>query len=185
MTDRGALCKQRGLQKADVTRRIKRLEVFIAEEDSDNATAALDGLIRAFRTFRDLHDKCTDEDVSVQDKYFEEAQAPYITCVSSAKRFLKAHRTAAETSHLVNPPRLELPYFNGEPTDFPIFQQTFDEIVHKAPIDDAAKLARLYSSVKERPMMQSVHACIQEMAIHVQRKFSLKDLVAHSLSRKN
>ena len=150
MTDRDALRKQRGLQKADVTRRIKRLEVFIAEEDCENATPALDGLIKAFRSFRDLHDKCPDDDVAEHDKYFEEAQDPYITCVSSATRFLKAHRTAAETSYLVNLPRLELPYFNGEPTDFPIFQQIFDEVVHKAPIDDAAKLARLLQFCKGR-----------------------------------
>ena len=159
MTDRDALRKQRGLQKADVTRRIKRLEVFVAEEDGDNATAALDGLIKAFRAFRDLHDKCTDEEATVHDNYFEETQAPYVTCVSSVKRFLKAHRTAAETSSLVNLPRLELPYFDGEPTDFPIFQQTFNEIVHKAPIDDAAKLARLLQFCKGRAH-DAIRSCI-------------------------
>lgn len=152
---------RRGQLKGAVTRYIKRLQAAVVEEDKPMVETTIKGITDAFRVFTRAHDEClakNDYDPDAE-KYLEEAQEPYVIALREAKAFLKSNNSSQLEGFLANLPPLQLPQFDGNPVDFPVFERSFYELVHKAPISDMGKLTRLLQFTHGRAH-EAIKACI-------------------------
>ena len=168
--------QMRGIAKADVTRRIKRLESLIAEEDAHNTAASTDTLISSFRALVRWQDTC---EPLGEDTYLDEIRAKYNQVVKAAKTFLRSSKEAAANASLRNLPPMELPTFDGQVSDYPLFISTFDDLVHKAPIDDTAKLARLLQFTKGKAN-HAIKSCVHTADGYARARSILKQRFSDS-----
>ena len=162
--------QMRGLAKADVTRRIKRLESLVAEEDAKTLAPCTDALISSFRVLVRWQDICEPQG---DDAYLDEIREKYNNVIKQAKTFLRSTKEAAANVSLRNLPPVELPTFDGQVSDYPLFISTFDDLVHKAPIDDAAKLARLLQFTKGKAN-HAIKSCVHAADGYVRARSILK-----------
>ena len=122
----------------------------------------------------------TEEDIATHDAYFSEPEENYIKAVKEARDGLREWSasgtemkpanpksnddviTRAEFHGAMNLPKSELETFNGDPTNYHIFVNMFDEVVGQAVRDDEVKLTRLmqYTAGKAR---EAIKYCVHDM----------------------
>lgn len=155
MTDK----EERGRARSCVTRRIKTVKRLIAEDERNALPEAVNELKGAFAAFLIKHDAVVDEAYDQKDEYLDKIEDSYIETLKDAKNFLSDDRenvkseTSAPSNDLasvtksimtaMSMPKVDLMTFSGEPAEFPMFMNLFDELVHNAEIDEKAKLTRL------------------------------------------
>ena len=166
--------------KAQVTKQIKALERFTAEERNEDVLCTIEQLRKAFQNFEDSHvayqELVEDNNEEKSDDYLYEVQDEYVKALREAKKWVAQNSpkennptepspvkddrgvTHSELMAALNLPRVELDTFNGDPMTFHSFMATFEEHVGSKQISDAMKLSRLLQYTSGRAK-EAIQAC--------------------------
>jgi len=109
-----ALVAQRGVRKGVVTRGLRDLRRYMAEEDTDQVVRKLELLKKNFSDFTCAHDAycdtCADQkDVEANDAYYSDIEDEYIEAVKGAREWLRWMNVAPARSSSRSAPEEDRP----------------------------------------------------------------------------